>query len=484
MVRGVIYTDRGDYTLLTKRFQIRRGSATFVDGPDLNPTLQITGEYQVNVATRGTVNIQVQVGGTLKNPNVSLESDAQPPRSQSDLLTLIAFGQSTSSLIATSGSSVVATGASDVVGSGTQFVTWRLATIATGVLARASGVSGGALAQRGRVQNHAGRHAHRGRSRRLVWVPHANKDRSGQVHHPADVRGASGAGAKHRRLDRTSHAGRMADHGDVRAAGGLARAAVEFAAHSRDSVDRRIRDSGLAVLSGPVDRWTGGPVDRWTGGPVEPVDRWTGGPVDRWTGGPVDRWTGGPVDRWTGGPVDRWTGGPVDRWTGGPVDRWTGGPVDRWTGGPVATALRGCDKTVRLERIWWWNFCVTAQPFRHAKSCGSSSYCGGARVGDRHLLGDGAIPQRRAIWVDVANAAGGGLDRVQRRQGLPPRSQPCVVVFLFNALGSAAELQFQIELALELSFGDRGGLESLRGRATDCKKMLSRLIASLRRRDE
>jgi translocation and assembly module TamB len=134
-VRGVIYTDRGDYTLLTKRFQIRRGSATFVDGPDLNPTLQITGEYQVNVATRGTINIQVLVGGTLKNPNVSLESDAQPPRSQSDLLTLIAFGQSTSSLIATSGSSVVATGAADVVGSGTQFVTWRLATIATGVLA-------------------------------------------------------------------------------------------------------------------------------------------------------------------------------------------------------------------------------------------------------------------------------------------------------------------------------------------------------------
>ena len=134
-VRGVIYTDRGDYTLLTKRFQIRRGSATFVDGPDLNPSLQITGEYQVNVATRGAINIQVVVGGTLQNPNVSLESDAQPPRSQSDLLTLIAFGQSTSSLIATSGSSVVATGAADVVGSGTQFVTWRLATIATGVLA-------------------------------------------------------------------------------------------------------------------------------------------------------------------------------------------------------------------------------------------------------------------------------------------------------------------------------------------------------------
>ena len=182
---------------------------------------------------------------------------------------------------------------------------------------------------------------------------------------------------------------------------------------------------------GPVDRWTGGPVDRWTGGPV---DRWTGGPVDRWTGGPVDRWTGGPVDRWTGGPVDRWTGGPVDRWTGGsggPVDRWTGGPVDRWTGGPVDrwTARRGCDKRLRGERRWWGHFCVTVQPFRHAKSRGSSSFGGGSRVGDRHLLGDNAIPQRRAIWVDVANATGGSLDRVQRRRGLPPRRQPCVCGF-------------------------------------------------------
>ncbi len=46
-IHGVITTDRGDYTLLTKRFQIRRGSATFIGGPDLNPTLQVTGEYQV-----------------------------------------------------------------------------------------------------------------------------------------------------------------------------------------------------------------------------------------------------------------------------------------------------------------------------------------------------------------------------------------------------------------------------------------------------
>jgi four helix bundle protein len=58
------------------------------------------------------------------------------------------------------------------------------------------------------------------------------------------------------------------------------------------------------------------------------------------------------------------------------------------------------------------------------------------------------------------------------------------VVFLHNALGSAAELQFQIELALELGFGNRDELDSLHTRATDCKKMLARLIASLRRRGD
>ena len=39
---------------------------------DLDPTLQITGEYQVNVAARGALNIGVIVGGTLRRPKLSL----------------------------------------------------------------------------------------------------------------------------------------------------------------------------------------------------------------------------------------------------------------------------------------------------------------------------------------------------------------------------------------------------------------------------
>ncbi|HEV8446125.1 MAG TPA: translocation/assembly module TamB domain-containing protein [Gemmatimonadaceae bacterium] len=143
-IRGVITTERGDYTLLTKRFQIRRGTATFVGAPGLNPSLQVTGEYQVNQATRGAVNIRVLIGGTLDQPNLSLESDAQPPRSQSELLTLIAFGQSTSSLIASNSSSVASAGTTtDVVGAGAQFVARRLATVAVGVMTEQAQIQAG-----------------------------------------------------------------------------------------------------------------------------------------------------------------------------------------------------------------------------------------------------------------------------------------------------------------------------------------------------
>ena len=71
----------------------------FVGTPDIDPTLQITGEYQVDVASRGALNIRVLIGGTMKRPKLSLESDAQPPKTQSELLSLLAFGQSTATLV-------------------------------------------------------------------------------------------------------------------------------------------------------------------------------------------------------------------------------------------------------------------------------------------------------------------------------------------------------------------------------------------------
>ncbi|HEX5971339.1 MAG TPA: translocation/assembly module TamB domain-containing protein [Gemmatimonadaceae bacterium] len=95
---GAVDADRGEYTFLSKRFQIKRGSALFIGSPDLNPTLQITAEYVVKQPT-GATNIQVLIGGTLQNPRLSLTSDAQPPLSQSDLLSYLAFGSTTGSLL-------------------------------------------------------------------------------------------------------------------------------------------------------------------------------------------------------------------------------------------------------------------------------------------------------------------------------------------------------------------------------------------------
>jgi len=129
---GVVNTDRGEYNFLSKRFQIKRGSVTFIGSPDLNPTLQITGEYSVQTGSRGTVNISVLIGGTLKRPRLSVESDAQPPRTQSELLSLLAFGQPTSSLLSF-GSSSVAGSTGDLFGVGAQLAVQRLASVAVGV---------------------------------------------------------------------------------------------------------------------------------------------------------------------------------------------------------------------------------------------------------------------------------------------------------------------------------------------------------------
>lgn len=95
---GALDTDRGEYTFLSKRFQIKRGTALFIGTPDLNPTLQITAEYQVKQPT-GVTNIRVVIGGTVETPRISLESDAQPALSQSDLLSYLAFGQSSANLL-------------------------------------------------------------------------------------------------------------------------------------------------------------------------------------------------------------------------------------------------------------------------------------------------------------------------------------------------------------------------------------------------
>jgi hypothetical protein len=134
VVDGEVSTDRGEYEFLSKRFQIRRGSAVFVGSREPDPNLQITGEYEVRLAASQAINIRVQIGGTLSEPRLALDSDAQPPLSQSDLLSYLAFGRTSSSLLQFEGSSLAGGGGSNnLAGAGAQLATQQLAAVALGV---------------------------------------------------------------------------------------------------------------------------------------------------------------------------------------------------------------------------------------------------------------------------------------------------------------------------------------------------------------
>ena len=133
---GVILSERGEYVFMTRRFTIKRGSATFINSTELNPILQATGGYEVRQPSREAINIQIAVGGTLRNPNISLTSDAQPPIPQSDLLSYLAFGQSSSSLLQLEGSGLTnGGGGTNLVGAGAALASRQLAGVALGVAA-------------------------------------------------------------------------------------------------------------------------------------------------------------------------------------------------------------------------------------------------------------------------------------------------------------------------------------------------------------
>lgn len=136
-VTGVLNTDQGDYTFLGKRFSVARGSARFVGREELNPLLQIIANYQVQQAGRAPLDIRVVLGGTLERPTVSLESDAQPTLSQSDLISFLAFGRSSSSLLQFSGTGLQGggSGGSSLAGNVAALATRQLAAIGLGALA-------------------------------------------------------------------------------------------------------------------------------------------------------------------------------------------------------------------------------------------------------------------------------------------------------------------------------------------------------------
>jgi translocation and assembly module TamB len=110
IITGVINTDRGEYTVAGRNFQLTTGSATFIAGDSIDPLIQLTANYQVQRTGLEPLLIQVHIDGSMTKPRVTLQSNAQPPLAQSDLLSYLAFGQPTSSLLNLQSSSSVGAG--------------------------------------------------------------------------------------------------------------------------------------------------------------------------------------------------------------------------------------------------------------------------------------------------------------------------------------------------------------------------------------
>jgi translocation and assembly module TamB len=92
-IDGTLSTVRGDYRYF-RRFEVVGGTIEFVGTPDVNPNLHIVTVYTVRTQ-KEPIRIRLILGGTLEDPTLSLESDAQPPISESDLLSYVIFGRPT-----------------------------------------------------------------------------------------------------------------------------------------------------------------------------------------------------------------------------------------------------------------------------------------------------------------------------------------------------------------------------------------------------
>jgi four helix bundle protein len=67
-------------------------------------------------------------------------------------------------------------------------------------------------------------------------------------------------------------------------------------------------------------------------------------------------------------------------------------------------------------------------------------------------------------------------------EGTQRQGNRAFLAYLHQALGSAAEMQFQLRVAMRLELGDAGTLTALLDQANHIQRMLARLIVALRDR--
>jgi translocation and assembly module TamB len=96
---GTINAERGEYEFLNRRLEVSRGSATFDGSPQFNPFVQLVAEHEVQLPSREALRIRVVLSGLAQDLTLALESDAEPPIPQSELLSYFVFGREASSLL-------------------------------------------------------------------------------------------------------------------------------------------------------------------------------------------------------------------------------------------------------------------------------------------------------------------------------------------------------------------------------------------------
>jgi translocation and assembly module TamB len=105
---GTLHAVRGTYRLvlgkensflaISRDFRVTRGTVRFFGTPDFNPELDIAAEHVVRAALGPQLTVRVLITGTLLRPELHLESDAQPPMTETEIVSYLMFGQPPASL--------------------------------------------------------------------------------------------------------------------------------------------------------------------------------------------------------------------------------------------------------------------------------------------------------------------------------------------------------------------------------------------------
>ncbi|CAN5437964.1 hypothetical protein BH24GEM3_BH24GEM3_15100 [soil metagenome] len=137
-LEGTVNTEFGEYEFMGRRFQLTRGTATFMGNPEINPLIQLAAEHEVQLPGREALEIRIVVGGTALEPTITLESSAQPPISQTDLMSYLAFGRGASTLLQQQGSGLSGQGGGGggVVGAVAGMATQQLAAVAVNAVVK------------------------------------------------------------------------------------------------------------------------------------------------------------------------------------------------------------------------------------------------------------------------------------------------------------------------------------------------------------